>query len=212
MMTIQYSTMQECDFDEAVSLLVAAFQNSPFYRYCAPDEAERQKFLIATFRYRLRQSIGVHDIELALRGDRIAGIAVWIPPDLSSEPPPEFLKKALSVFSPGLGERFSAFLNIFTAAREQVIQQPFWSLAPLAILPEEQGKGLVRGLIQRKLAEIDGSALPCFLGTQDRINTTIYGNYGFKLVREDPIAPPDILNYTMIRNSALIRGPRPSRA
>ncbi|MDR1955745.1 MAG: hypothetical protein LBQ30_02705, partial [Treponema sp.] len=39
-----------------------------------------------------------------------------------------------------------------------------------------------------------------------------YGNYGFKLVREDPIAPPDILNYTMIRNSALIRGPRPSRA
>jgi predicted GNAT family N-acyltransferase len=56
-------------------------------------------------------------------------------------------------------------------------------------------------LIRKKLRDIDADSLPCFLGTQDRINLTIYAKYGFKKIREDPIAPPDIIHYTMIRQN-----------
>jgi predicted N-acetyltransferase YhbS len=79
------------------------------------------------------------------------------------------------------------------------VELPFWSLAPIAVLPEERGKGIARELILRKLPEFDAAGLPCFLGTQDRINLTIYGNYGFNLIREDPVAPSEIIHYTMLR-------------
>ncbi|MDR1949102.1 MAG: hypothetical protein LBQ38_06905 [Spirochaetaceae bacterium] len=200
-MNVQYKKLREQDIDEAAALLTAAFQNSPFYRYIVPDAAERLNFLRLNFEERLRGGLGRNDIEAALIGARIAGIAVWIPPapDPSASPPEAALGEAFKAFSPGIGERFFAFLKTLHDARDLVISQPFWSLAPIAVLPEEQGKGIARGLIRRKLVELDAAALPCFLGTQDRINLTIYGNYGFKLLREDPLAPPEIFHYTMLR-------------
>jgi GNAT superfamily N-acetyltransferase len=195
--------MERGDLDEAVALLVVAFQNSPFYTYIAPDETERKEFLTVNFRHRLEGGLGLNETEILLPDDRkIAAIAVWIPPVVPGKEPVEnpSLEDALSVFSGELQERFFAFLGTLTGARERIIQQPFWSLAPIAVLPENRGKGLASVLIRKKLKKIDASALPCFLGTQDRINLTIYAKYGFKEVREDPLALPDIIHYSMIRN------------
>jgi predicted GNAT family N-acyltransferase len=198
--------MEKGDLNEVIALLVSAFRNSPFYRHIAPDKIERQEFLTANFRQRLEHGLGLNEINLLLLDRKIAAIAVWIPPvvppaaeNAPALPEDHSLEEALSVFSPGLQERFFAFLKILTSAREQAIQQPFWSLAPIAVLPEEQGKGLASILIRKKIREIDAESLPCFLGTQDKINLSIYAKYGFRKAREDPIAPPDIIHYTMIR-------------
>ena len=184
--------------DEAVTLLVSAFQDRPFYHYIAPDEAERREFLTRNFRDRLEHSLGVSDIELALQDGRLMGVAVWAPP--VSAPPPEdhSLEAAFADFSPGLQERFFGFLRILMAARDQVIRQPYWSLAPVAVLPEEQGKGIASALIRKKLREIDAARTACFLGTQDAVNLDIYARYGFQKVREDPLTPGRV-HYTMIR-------------
>ncbi|MDR1147873.1 MAG: hypothetical protein LBK66_04515 [Spirochaetaceae bacterium] len=184
--------------DEAVSLLVLAFHDRHFYRYIAPEKPERLEFLALNFRRRLEHGLGISEIDLAFHDHKIAGIAVWSPP--GSVPPPEdhSLEEAFSIFSPGLRKRFFDFLRILTAARDHAIRQPYWSLAPIAVLPEEQGKGLASTLVRKKLREIDASPAPCFLATQDAVNLNIYAHYDFQKVREDPVAP-GILHYTMIR-------------
>jgi GNAT superfamily N-acetyltransferase len=184
--------------DEAVSLLVSAFQDRPFYHYIAPDRPERREFLALNFRLRLEHGLGASEMDLAFLNRRIAGIAVWAPP--VSVPPPEdhSMEEAFSVFPPGLRERFFGFFRTLMAARDQVISQPYWCLAPVAVLPEAQGRGIASALIRKKLAEIDALSLPCFLGTQDEVNAAIYARYGFQKVREDPLTP-GITHYTMIR-------------
>jgi GNAT superfamily N-acetyltransferase len=187
--------------DEAVSLLTSAFLDRPFYAYLAPDKSERLAFLASNFRFRLERSLKTSEIDLAFRGRRIAGIAVWVPP--ADTPPPEdhadhAMEEMLRDFSPGLKKRFTAFLDILAAARDQVMAGPCWALAPIAVLPEAQGTGIASALIRKKLAEIDAAPRPCFLATQDTANVEIYARYGFRKARED-ILSPDITHYTMIR-------------
>lgn len=184
--------------DEAVSLLITTFQERPFYQYIAPDPNERRDFLALNFHQRLEHSLGVSEIELAFHGLRIVGIAVWARPvgaTLTDASPHE---ETFPGFSAGLRERMTGFLHILISARDQVVRQPYWSLAPIAVLPEEQGKGIASSLIRKKLREIDMSPAPCFLGTQDAVNLDIYARYGFQKVREDPLAP-GLVHYTMLR-------------
>jgi predicted GNAT family N-acyltransferase len=108
------------------------------------------------------------------------------------------LEESLMVYSAGLRERFLAFIKILTQTRGQTIQQPFWNLEPITVLSAARGKGVASALINKKLKEIDESSPPCFLGTQDKINVTIYEKFVFQMVREDPISS-DIIHYTMIR-------------
>jgi GNAT superfamily N-acetyltransferase len=186
------------NLDEAVALLVSAFIDRPFYRYIAPDSRERREFLALNFRLRLEHSLESGHIDGAAGDGRIAGLAVWTPP--AEAPPPEdrSLEAAFAVFSPALRERFFGFLRTLMAARDQVIRQPYWSLAPVAVLPEKRGSGIASALIRKKLAEIDALSRPCFLGTQDEQNLAIYGRYGFEKVREDALSP-GLTHYTMIR-------------
>jgi GNAT superfamily N-acetyltransferase len=184
--------------DEALALLAAAFFDRPFYRYIAPDPLERREFFALNFRLRLEHGLETGEIDGAVQDGRIAGLAVWTPP--AGAPPPEdrAMEAVFAGFSPVLRERFFGFLRTLTAARDQVIRQPYWSLAPVAVLPEKQGSGIASVLIRKKLAEIDARFQPCFLGTQDAANLAIYGRYGFEKVREDALSP-DIIHYTMIR-------------
>lgn len=188
------------DLDEAVALLEAAFFDRPFYRYIAPDPPERREFLARNFRLRLEHGLEAGEIDLAVLEGRIAGLAVWT---FTGAPPPEdrSLEEAFSVFSPGLRERFFGFWHTLRAARDGVIRPPYWSLAPIAVLPEKQGRGIASALIRKKLAEMDALPRPCFLGTQDAENLAIYSRYGFQKVREDPLSP-GLTHYTMIRAGA----------
>jgi GNAT superfamily N-acetyltransferase len=187
--------------DEAADLLVEAFRERPFYRYIAPDRSERLVFLASNFRFRLEHSLETSEIDLAFRGRRIAGIAVWVAP--VDTPPPEdhadhAMEEMLRDFSPGLKKRFTAFLETLATARDRVMAGPCWALAPIAVLPEAQGTGIASALIRKKLAEIDAVSQPCCLGTQDRVNVEIYARYGFKKAREDMLAA-GMTHYTMIR-------------
>jgi GNAT superfamily N-acetyltransferase len=205
-MTIR--NLDKTDIDEAVALFTATFQDRPFYRYLAPDPAERTKFLVSNFRSRLENGFGVNEINAAVIDDAIdgaiAGIAVWIPPARGMKPPEERygdIKDALQDFSQGLQERFAVFHKALEDGEKRAVKPPFWGLAPIAVLPEHQGKGIASALIRKKLAEIDKSHLPCFLGTQDKVNLTIYARYGFETICQETLSG-DMVHYTMVRKAA----------
>jgi N-acetylglutamate synthase-like GNAT family acetyltransferase len=197
----------EAEIGQASEILVSTFYDKPFYRYIAPDDAERREFLAVNFDKRLREGFGKSDILAACRGDGlIAGIAVWAPPGGGAGSDAASMEAALTRFSAPLRERFFRFLGILHAARDASVCAPFWSLAPAAVFPSEQGRGAGGALLRWKLREIDGQNLRCFLATQDRENTAIYARFGFKTAREDPLPDSNIIHYTMVREAGA--GPR----
>jgi ribosomal protein S18 acetylase RimI-like enzyme len=202
--SVEIKTMLARDIDRVTALLVAAFQERPFYRYIAPDSDIRRAFLSASFRLRMEESLGACIVDIAEDAGKLTGVAVWVPPsrDLSAAPvrlPDAAMKAMMSAFPPDMRARFYNFLRTLAGAREKAVRPPFWSLAPIAVLPSEQGRGIASALIRRNLRDADAQRLPCFLATQDEANLAIYRRFGFEKVREDSLPLTDIVHYTMLR-------------
>jgi predicted GNAT family N-acyltransferase len=198
---MKFRHLKKEDLHEAVSLFVNVFMGTPFYHYIENNDEERRMFHTTSFYARLTPLVDCKDTDIALVEDKLAGVALWHPPveDQLSSGTHEELEKALASFSEGLRKRFFSFLHLLERERDAVIQQPYWSLAPIAVKPELQGKGIAGKMIRSKLAQIDSENLPCFLATQDKVNTVIYSRYGFEIAAETEIAP-GIINYTMLRD------------
>jgi GNAT superfamily N-acetyltransferase len=187
------------DLDEVVALLTVTFLNTPFHRYIAPELHERLRFLEASYRYRISHGLAVNDIDAATLDGEIAGIASWSPP-VPAAPAGSMMDEALLFCSAGLRERFLAFFTQLLRIRDEVIQQPYWSLGPIAVLPKHQGEGIGSFLLREKLRQIDNERLPCFLATQDAKNVPLYEHFGFRLIRQDPLAQ-EVTHYTMLRKA-----------
>jgi GNAT superfamily N-acetyltransferase len=201
--------MEVGDFDEIIALMVKGFFHSTLYTWAAPDEGERLQILGAMFRHRVRSWLeSAYQTELALEGSIIVGSATWVPPHGDERNPPAPSAGAANqtspsdeVFkglSPGVVTRWLKFQPVIEA-QTRAIPQGCWDLAPIAVSPEAQGRGIGAGLLRRKLKEIDQAAQPCFLATQDRGNLEIYEHFGFKRIDEIPVAPGGPVSYSLLR-------------
>ncbi|MDR1566080.1 MAG: GNAT family N-acetyltransferase [Treponema sp.] len=201
---MEFRLMAKADFEGVVDLMVRVFFHSTLYTWAARDEKERLKILNAMFRFRvagwLESSL---ETELALEEGRIVASATWHPPQNESAKPGNARRSMDEVFAglaPEVVERWSQFRPVIEAQEKNIIQ-PAWELAPIAVLPEKQGKKIGSALITRKLAALDAAGLPCYLCTQDRINLAIYGRFGFRKIEEILIAPGGPVSYTMVREA-----------
>jgi ribosomal protein S18 acetylase RimI-like enzyme len=199
---MEFRPMAETDFEGLVDLMARAFLHSTLYTWVARDEKERLKILNAMFRFRvtgwLERSL---ETELALEEGRIIASATWRPPQDENAKPGNTRRSMAEVFAgldPEVAERWSKFQPAIEA-HEKLIVQPAWELAPVAVLPEKQGKKIGSALITRKLTALDAAGLPCYLCTQDRINLAIYERFGFRKIEEILIAPGGPVSYTMLR-------------
>ncbi|MDK2855962.1 MAG: hypothetical protein PWQ86_1175 [Bacillota bacterium] len=199
---MQIRPMAAKDFEEVLSVMVRAFHNGALYRYVAPDEKVRTEFLQKVFGARLASSLGREEIHVAEEEGRVVAAAIWIRPQPASTDNSKMTGAgALSGLPTDVIERWTDFTKILLAAQRKSIQPPFWSLAPIAVLPEKQGKGIASKLIRLQLAKIDAEQLPCFLATQDAPNVNIYYRYGFRITSEDHISDSGVVNYTMVRTA-----------
>jgi hypothetical protein len=166
------------------------------------------RFLETMFRRRAVHGLEQNETDLTEKDDgTIIGAATWIPPGapIKDEQIPQLMKNMRDLFSeysPGIVARWVGFYKILLEGMRKSVQQPFWSLSPIVVLPKEQGRGEGSRLIRKKLEEI--GSLPCFLATQSITNRDIYGRYGFRTTAEDRLAGDNgaeghIVSYTMIR-------------
>ncbi|MDR2631709.1 MAG: GNAT family N-acetyltransferase [Spirochaetaceae bacterium] len=197
---MEFRLMDETDFNEVVGLMVKAFFPSTLYTWVAPDQEERHKILTAMFRYRVRGWIEEgREVQLALEGGRVVGSATWLQPTTAVPQPRGSLEEVIAGLSPLVVERWSLFQPVIEA-QEKAILQPAWELAPIAVLPEMQGKKIGAALINQQLSLLDHAGLPCYLCTQDRNNLAIYERFGFRKEGELLIAPGGPMSHTMKRD------------
>lgn len=203
-MDIVIRPMERTDIEAVVELFAAAFQNAPLYRYFEDDDEKRPDFLRMIFRSRLGFGFENRRADLALAEGSLAGAAMWTPP---STPRTEnhALNDAISRYRDGaVVEKWRHFHEILFALLEQACAAPHWSIAPIAVLPAAQGRGVASALIRPRLAAIEAAGEPCLLGTQDEVNTKIYARYGFRLVSETVVVKAangadDLKCYAMLR-------------
>jgi ribosomal protein S18 acetylase RimI-like enzyme len=201
---IEFRMMEEGDFGEITELMVRSFFHSTLYTWIAPDEEERLRILNNMFRYRVRSWLsGAVITELALERGTIVGSATWVPPRDAERSGADQTSPPAGVFeglSPGVVERWLQFQPVIEA-QEKTIPQPCWDLAPIAVSPEAQGRGIGSLLLRRKLREIDGACQAAFLATQDRNNLGIYEHFGFRKIDEIPIVPGGPVSFSMFRGN-----------
>jgi GNAT superfamily N-acetyltransferase len=173
--------MNAADIDAAVEIFASAFQDSSLYRYFEPDAEKRGALLRLAFRHRVSNGFDTRDNILAAIDEDLAGAALWARP-APPLPPNEALTEAVRRYNPAVFEKWRHFHSILFEALDQVYAAPHWALAPIAVLPEFQGRGVAHKLIAAKLAEITPSGIPCMLATQDEVNIPRYQRYGFRQV------------------------------
>jgi GNAT superfamily N-acetyltransferase len=116
------------------------------------------------------------------------GAALWFPPGTHSFSTREHLIELLSLLPEGVtalpkGARFDE-LRFAHFPKE-----PHWYLNTLAVVPEQQGRGIGSALIEPGLARADADGLGAYLETQRESNIPFYRRFGFELTER--IALPD---------------------
>jgi len=140
----------------------------------------------------------------------VLGTAMWIPPTPVSEP--QSWSLYLSYWKLWIGQVYMnairygrGGLNVgrywIWKSRQAEAQAEIWGADGNAmgykgergfyfcnivtVLPEAQGKGIGRALMEEVLKDADEKGLPCYLESSKRQpNVPIYEKFGFKLVRE----------------------------
>jgi GNAT superfamily N-acetyltransferase len=203
------------ELDEIIAVAVAAFHDTPLYRYIAPDVGERELFLRAFFGMRFKNGFNTNVMDAAEEGGRILGAANWGPPASAPDNSPvdpavqaERIKKMRERFRETLIEegvgapvigRWAELMQTLSASAAKNPQGPHWQLAPVFIHPASQGKGIGSALMRKQFAVIDEAKLPITLTTQETNNVELYTHYGFTVTSETPIGNSGVLSYGMCR-------------
>ena len=74
-----------------------------------------------------------------------------------------------------------------------------WYLLPIAVDPEEQGKGYGSLLLREMFKIIDNEKLPIYLETNTEKNVGFYQRYGFEVLEYAIIPKTDIPIWCMLR-------------
>lgn len=164
--------------------LAQAFTDDPFMRHIVPATRYHDR-LVTTFRGEARQTLD--DIAVAEVDGRIAGAAIWRPPDPRRARIGQTVAAAAdAVRGFGLGLP-RAVRSLRTLSRQHPTRPPHWYLQTLGAA--QPGIGIGGSLLREGLARVDASRMPAYLESSAPGNVPLYEKFGFRVVGE--IVLPD---------------------
>ena len=165
--------IDEASADAAFATILLAFVNDPATRWTWPHAADYLRNMPL-----LARAFGQKSFALGTADgiDRVAGVALWLPPGVSSDEealggliertiPASIQQDAASVF-----ERMASFHP----------HEPHWYLPLIAVDPACQGQRLGDKLMMHALARCDADGKPAYLESSNPRNLSFYQRHGFE--------------------------------
>lgn len=188
---------------EASRSLAAAFFDDPTSRFLLPREQSRDRWLQLIHEASLRHVLSEGHVQ-AIDGDEVSGVIGLVPPGRYPLPTTRFLRHIVPIILQlptggfPLGRAVRA-LQAQAMIDRLHIKEAHWYVAVLGVLPERQGEGLGRALLDPALARADRDRLPTYLETSNERNLTFYGRFGFEVMQEVSIPGGGPPVWTMLR-------------
>ena len=119
----------------------------------------------------------------------LEAVSIWFPPgmdhsgDVDQDP-----FSAQDFTDPGTLEKMQAVNDVIAALTVHLSQEPQWYLHLVAVRPQFRDRRYSSLLIRPMLARAEKERLPCTLITQSMENIRKYEHWGFKAVKEMPVA------------------------
>jgi len=188
--------LDESRAEEAIDLLVLAFEEDPAYRYfCRAERPGYRRRLRTVFRcsWALWRSSGQPLLGIA-SGQRLAGLAMIQEPGtrLALWPQLRWLLTVLLTAGPRVPWRILGDMRIAEPARPA---EPHFYLLILAVHPDFQGIGCGRALLealQARSARHSGSRGVC-LETENPDNVPFYEHNGYRVLARNSYADLEIV-------------------
>ena len=113
------------------------------------------------------------------------GVSVWakpLNPHRQSQKHSEKKDFILQCMGKHSMETYQSIITFMAAKAEPLIGSDFWYLSIVGVLPEFQGRGLGKKLIENVLIESDLNQVPTYLETFNSRNISFYERLGYKTV------------------------------
>lgn len=186
--------------DEASSLLAHAFMDYPAMRYIFADQGEYyERAVRALFRFNCERRAATGGSHLGVYEDNaLVGVAGIAP--TGETPLPAALQSRWSWFVALIGPQAADRLARFSHLTEQHrLPMLYLSLAVLGVLPEAQGRGYGRMLLDatHALAEAHPFTDGVYLDTESAANVALYEHVGYRVVSREQLE--DLTIWCMFR-------------
>lgn len=178
---------------EVGAVFAASHGRYPTFVHVFPDPARRAAALRAFFTVTVRDALGAGQVDAAVAGGRLLGVAVWLPPGAFPWSTGRQLRATpamLRVLAAAPGA-FPRFVRLGGNAARLHPRDPHWNLETMGIVPEAQGRGVGTRLLAPGLARADRDGQACYLTTARRENLRFYGRLGFEVEHDALQLAPD---------------------
>jgi ribosomal protein S18 acetylase RimI-like enzyme len=171
---------------EAGAVLARAFHGSPSFAHIFPNPERRARALPPFFSLAVADGLRHGDICGAVDGDRLVGVAVWLPPGryplgtrrkLAALP---FLLRVL-LAAP---RSFPALARLGANVERAFPSGRHWYLEVVGVDERARGKGIGGQLLEPVLGAADRDGVACYLETDLERNVRWYERLGFQVYRE----------------------------
>ena len=175
------------DLPAVLDLLVAAFDDDPWFNYLAKQDAHRRKRLRGWLDRGLRRKTFPHgETYMATDG---SGAALWIPPHTTTEGVGDTLELWLALVRTCGLTRARLVANAIRRIAACEPTTPHMELRLLAVSPHRRGEHIASALMRPMLDRCDRQRIPAALLCTKQENVPLYQHFGFRVT--DTIALTD---------------------
>lgn len=165
----------------AARVLAQALLDDPGWQHVVPRAPARRRALTTLTGIAVRDALVAGRPLAALAGDRLVGVAVWMPP--GSYPPPRARRlravPALTALALRLPLRIGPLARLGAGVDAAFPAEPVWYLQALGVHPSAQGRGVGRRLLEPVLEQAGRDGVACYLETGKPANVAYYERLGF---------------------------------
>ena len=159
------------EIDKVADLLATAYYDDIFFKWCVPNDNERQKVVSDYYKIYIGSRGCISHVAESIRG--IVGATVWLPHDTE-----EGIYKDIEKIA---GKNAPQFTSVAEKSHKNEPKNSFYQLVGFGVSKDNQGKGIGQELIKYHLNILDPLGIPTYLEASTPFHGDgIYGKFGYE--------------------------------